>query len=261
MDSPLTVTDTATGTKSIDYGRALTFNLINNLKMLEKTKERYDTEQVFLKSFKIINEALNGVINLDRVFRDVLKQVQQKLQELFNDQQEYYKQNEQNCKSKSEKAQADLKNQNELLKGESEKLAEELARKSDHLEAQKELIEKLKRQLSITNIKIQDLSLDLNDLYKENRRLSQLSTQLYNKLLKSKETIQLLFDELKGKMHEENEEQKVVEVGKNKVKVPSLNLSIVQCYRQYDLDDDIEDYNPANILNKDFAEGILWLRE
>jgi len=255
VDSPLTFTETATGTKSVDYSRALTFSLINNLKMLEKTKDKYDTEQLFVKSFKIINETFNGVINLDRIFKDVLKQIQQRLQELFNEQQEYYKKTKEGLKIKADKVQAELKKQNEDLKVENEKIVKELDKKSNHTQAQNELIEKLRKQIDLTNMKIQDLSLDLNDLYKDNRRLSQLSTQLYGKLIRARENVQCLFEELKSKMEEEKTEHKVIEVGKNRIKVPSLNLSVLRYYRQYELDDDIEDYNPANILDKGSSEG------
>ena len=254
INSPLTIVENRS-LKQIDYASTLTSNFKKALKIIDMDTQQNNMEVTFNRKFNIIIETINEISNADKMFKDTLNQIQLKLQELLKQQGGYYKNINNQLKTELNKVRLEFKIQCEKSKNEQKKLIEEIKEKSNILEIQTKGINKYKKQMGETEVKIRELSLDLNDLYKENKELGVLSNGLYAKLVNAKDNIETLIGELMNKNCNVN--AKVIEIGKNKIKIPSLNFSIVNYHHQYGLDEDLEELNPANILhNYNPNEGI-----
>eukprot|EP01022_Parablepharisma_sp_SALTPOND_P017315 TRINITY_DN2738_c0_g1_i1.p1 TRINITY_DN2738_c0_g1~~TRINITY_DN2738_c0_g1_i1.p1 ORF type:complete len:817 (+),score=54.78 TRINITY_DN2738_c0_g1_i1:2015-4465(+) len=299
LDSAAIITDTTTAKRMDDYNgkqeyaKLIAASLANNLKALEKNKEKCGELEMNSKKFTIINETLNGVIHADQVWGDVLKQVQTKLQELHAENENKHKAEVEGMKMELEKARAELskeKAQVEILNAEKNKLARENQEKSMALEKQKVGITDLRKQANEAQdikkqaqLKIRELSEDLTALYKENKKLAKVVKTIYTELQKSKKRERVLVKLLKNgnsesesaevSEHKQEEkkkdlERKVVEVGKKKVKIPVLDFSRLapkkptklKVVKYYGGDDLSSEYasEESNMENED--EGSLFVQ-
>ena len=272
-----TVTNTTTAKykeNTIEYlENALLFNLMSNLKMAEKDNDKSELDQLLTKRFVIVNETFNGILSNKCKFKNVLKQIQVQFQKLFLDYNEEYK----NSKEKCKEIQVELvtcKDQLGVLNTEKNSLIKEIEEKRNVLDKQKTLVSKLEND--VKNIKrqaqekVKKITKDLGILYKENTRLTKTSKELYKELCKYKKEQELLKTLLKQDKDytskEKPYERRILEIGKNKVKVPTLDftkfssrkstrLEIVEYYKEDNSDP--EAYNSSEgtlVLGKvDFA--------
>ena len=170
--------------------------------------------------------------------------------------------------------------------------------KSVEIDKQNKLIQELRLKIiENENIKkeadkrIKELAEDLNTLYNENKKLTKIAKNIYSEIFKSKD--QELIDEQNShsnfclKELEENKKpynKKIMEIGKKKVKVPTLDftqlaqkklakLKVVQYYKGEEGENEVEDpedeeesvveYNIEDIhadseSQNDFIEGIFF---
>ena len=257
IDSAANITDTTTAqrfedhynkSQHSDHSKALGNKLLNNLKGIERSKDKLRPEEISSKKFATINDTLNEIINNDHAFGEILKLLQSKLSELNTESTSVHKAQTDSLKSELDKAKLALANDNvriETLNNEKAKLAKENGEKSAVIEKQKTSIQELKKQLNETQNQAQDnineLSQNVGVLYKENKKLAGVVKKLFTELKKSKKREGVLSKLLKGDhqeeadaaepMEEEEEDKKkalnktMVEVGKKKVKIPVLDFS------------------------------------
>jgi hypothetical protein len=217
---------------TIEYiENALLFNLMNNLRMVEKD-DNSELDQLLTKRFVIVNEAFNGILSNKCKFKNVLKQMQVQFQKIFLECNEEYRDNKKKYKEMQLKLTT-YKEQLEILNTEKNNLIKELEEKKNDLNKQRTLIsnlendvKKIKRQ---AQEKVNDITKNLAILYKENARLTKASKKLYTELCKYKKEQELLTTLLKQDKDyiskEKVFEKHIQEIGKNKVKVPTLDFT------------------------------------
>jgi len=258
IDSAANITDTTTGKRfddhrSTDRARILVNALSNTLNTLERTKGKCSTEDIITKKYNAINETISGMISLDSGLSDILRIIYTKLIETQTEADMKFKQQNDFYRSEIVKLNNEiksLKNENEKIHIEKSKLDKELSDKNTIYEKQKNMISDLKKELSDLrkeNLqKNNDLAEDVATLYEENKKLAAVARKLYMELQKSKKNEQKL-----SQMLQQNSQQvsysesseyvsqpqgtleadqpkkpaKILEVGKNKVKIPELDFS------------------------------------
>ena len=177
LDSAAVITDTTiTGkrieesTKYIEYKKAIINNLTNCLKAVDKNKGKDDPLEILDKKFLIINEAFNGVINIDNKFRPILKGIQTKFQDVHSDYGKQYKLLKEKHNSEILKTKNELSKQKAKItsiKSEQEKLLKE---KSELIKRHEKTIKELRE-------------MDLEIKKQKNDEIIELLKQENNKLL------------------------------------------------------------------------------
>ena len=226
--------------KCFEIKKELIASLKTGLKNVDK--ENYETNKALSEKFDVINETFNEVINLDNGYKNVLKYIQTKFVELFDEYNKSYK----TTKDNLEKTQTKLsklneefdtsKSENEKLKSDIAKLKEEIDQKSGLLEGQKAALKTKNSEIqnikNNANKKIKELSKNLAALYNENKELAEIVESLYSELQHNKSKGKIVKKIVKGgidngdyKNKKKSLNKTVVEIGKNKVKVPVLDLS------------------------------------
>ena len=159
---------------------------------------------------------------------------------------ELYLEQDKNYKTRKEKLEKELiknKNQNELLNNEKNTYTKEneeykltITRLKQNETELIRKIEELKRQ---SESRIKEMSADLNDIYNENKGLAKVVKRLFAELKEykkeegnftnslEKEEESLISEESKivTKAEHKNKDQVIMEIGKNKVKVPTLDFT------------------------------------
>jgi len=209
-----------TADNKINHGKTLIIQLLTSLNLLERQKGKCGIEELLKKKYEAIDRTINEVINVDSKYNDVIKQIQVKIQELFMG----YEQVNKDIKRELEEE----KGKQEEFKIEREKLATEIKKMevaNNRLnEDVKKKIEEMQEFRKNAQVQFKGLSFDLNELYKENKKLASIANQLYLELKKTKKDEAALIQRL-NKSKKSKEETKIIEIGKNKVKMPTLNIS------------------------------------
>jgi hypothetical protein len=241
IDSAAIITDATVTAKRIEesnkymeYKKAILHNLNNNLKAAEREKSKSDQKQILDKKFGVINEAFKDVIALDNSFKSLLKNIQLKFQELFNDHTRYNKSLRDNFSSEIAKAQMEMTKQKvkyESLKTEQNKLLKEAKERLEIIKNQEKIIIELKSMDNEAE-RVNDKNL-IESLHKENKKLSAMVKKSHGELRNSKKREKALIKLLK----EDNDSSSLniqaskkalnkttIEVGKQKVRIPVLNL-------------------------------------
>ena len=210
---------------------ALSSTLINNLKMIISNNNTDNFDNMLHKKFEIINEAFNGAIIQGHSFRNVLKQIQSLYQELFADYNSQFKVFKEGLKSLKD----DFNKYKEQSKNDKDSLNKLIDTKTVEIENKNIVIKKLKSEAENikkqANEQIKEITEDLNELYNENKRLTKVAKKLYNELCKSKDQQDQLEQFIEEKSQYKIEmphkvfEKKILEIGKNKVKLPTLDLT------------------------------------
>lgn len=198
-------------------------------------KEKGKGKQSFIQKFDDINETFSEVIELSSDYKNILRQIQKSLQQLFSNYDEQAKDNFERTQIEvlKSKSQLDsLQSENERLRKENEVLKESAKQAAAESEKQRTAlkmeINTVKKQ---ANKKIKDISHDLAVLYNENKELSEVAESLYAELQQSKGQKKVIKKCIKvnseGGVQEQTKKlsKTVVEVGKNNIKIPTLDLS------------------------------------
>lgn len=278
LDSAAIITDATVTAKRIEesskymeYKKAIIHNLTNNLKAVEREKNKSDPKQTLDRKFAVISEAFKEVIALDSQFRSVLKSIQGRYQELHSEYDKHNKSLRDSLSSEICKAQMEMAKQKvkyETVKSEQNKLLKEVKEKLEVIKRQEKIIAELKSEDNKAQ-QVNDRNL-IESLHKENKKLLVLvrrgDKELRNSKKREKALIKLLKEDAaesqdislsKAQASEKALNKTVVEVGKNKVKVPVLNiaktaskkplkLKVVKYYKEN---------NVADELDEDSSEG------
>ena len=242
----------------MNNSKAMISNMRNKLQILENNKGNYKINDMFSAKFTIINGLFNDAILLNEPFKDILMELQSRINELYNDHNKYINNKEKEVSKLKTELESKIQYINDV-KMSNDKLINEAKEQSISLNRQKELIKELMIKINeyqdLNNKaenKIEQLTLDVSDLYKENIQLAKIIKKLNMKLSKSKEQM----SELKNILNENGKlfpvkqhENEIIEknikyqvVGKNKIKMPILDfdklppkeisqLKIVQYYK------------------------------
>ena len=268
--------------KRIDYGKTLVFNLIKSWNEIEKDKGKNEFIQTLLLKFEIINDSLTGAINLNTVLSDTLRQIQSKLKDLQFENNEYWTHHKGDF-GKMQTEVVELQKECNKLETEKEELIKDNKQQSVLLQKgskiERELmnqIDELKQLKKKAEARIKELSIDANDLYRENKGLAKIAKKLYTELEETKKReqnlIRLLKEEGKDirelKKKEEKKEKIMIQVGKNKVKMPTLDLTklipkraaklkVVKYYKGNKSDENSEESNVACNNSEEESESAL----
>ena len=247
--------------KMIEFAKSITANLKRAMRDLDQKKSQWAQCNTNSKKQQILRGYFNEIVNKDPYFGDFLKEYNKINEECNNESFNKLNIEHQNLQKefqalKEEKNEITRKNedlQNEKIKLEKEhtdvttKYEQEATKlKQDLAECRKEL-EKTKKNLRddfISPDKIQELTEDINGLYKENGHLRSVAKRLYDELKKSRTRENMLVKLLKGETDSQGDAESLIinqkdngaadkpkynatliEVGKNKIKIPSLDFS------------------------------------
>jgi chromosome segregation ATPase len=209
----------------------LILNLKSNLKREKKGS--------MIERFAAINETFSEVIELSNEYKAILKQIQSSMQHLFGAYNDQYKQVKDNYERsqvellKAKTSLDSLQSENEKLKTEIESLKE---KSKQEVEKQRKVYDdEIKVIKNQANKKIREVSHDLAVLYNENKELTEVAESLYAELQQSKDNKKVVKKLIKVNS-KDNVPKKTkiseVKVGKNNVKVPTLDLSTINTKKE-----------------------------
>jgi len=204
--------------------------LITNLKSSIKKEKK----ESMIQRFAAINDTFSEIIELSNEYKNALKQIQRSLQDLFNNYNDQHKQ----VKDSYERSQIELlktkalfdslQSENEKLKKENESLIE---KNRQEIGKQREVCNgEIKAIKDKANKKIKDISHDLAVLYNENKELTEVAETLYAELQQSKDNKKVIKKLIKVNSEDnvpKKDKMKAVKVGKNNIRIPTLDLSTI----------------------------------
>lgn len=246
--------------KYAEKARILSKQMISSQNELSK---QYKGQELKQKKEEMLRQQFADIINVDPFFGSILKQVKDCYEDAVKESDKFmkekYEMKIQAIQQEYEKNKEGLKKENEK----NERLVKEILLKTKErdeqaalIESQKQTIALLKKQnvdekkhssqeIKLTQEKAQKLEEELNAIYQENEKLTIIVKQLYSGLKQSKMRENTLMGFLKGderipqipknKSHsiapckksigEPSIPLRIIEVGKNKVKIPVLDFS------------------------------------
>jgi len=240
------------GTLTTNHKQEIMKKLVNELKNAQRD---LPSDEARRRKFKIINDAFSDVISLNDKFKGVLKQIQLNYKELYTELKEYYGSSNEDLKSK-------LKDLNHKFGKEKDNLNKELIKAAADLE-------KLKKVQEVKEADNKKLSEDISALHLENKNLKKIVKRLYEELKKYKEVLREIGFEEEDNRSELKENMPIMEIGKNKVKMPMLNfaalspkkpgkLKVVQycnSSQESNTEELNDSFNEEPSSNQDYIEG------
>lgn len=210
-------------TQSIDHKKEIMTKLKNGLKDIETDLPK---DEAIKRKLSIINDAFSDVIDLDDKFKGILRQIQLNYQEVCAEQELHYTSGNERLKSRLAEAEAELgeeKTRSEALEAEAAELAR--GRKAELEKLKKAQAEEVQKVKEAAGKKTKKLSDDLSALYGENKNLKKMVKRLCSELEKYKEVLKEMGVEEEEDKSELKENMPMMEVGKNKVRMPMLNFA------------------------------------